>query len=467
MDRRILFLFVILGVLCFSIAFGEDTAETKSIYDRGILAEIFPESELNTAECSAEQTGELQRIEQQTTDIQPVADGKTYLTTISDAPMIRVVLSKDHEGKIPADSITITWNEDAFLGENVFPAGSRIFSAADLPSEGLSFTTKGEFSLAFDGKKDERKFTGKLYLYSVGKQLYAVNEIPLEEYVACVVPGEMPSYYPKEALKAQAVCARTYALCHRNSADEYHADVGDSVSWQVFNNVGRKASTDEAVAETAGQLMMTGARPAVLYFYSTSWGFTGRDDVWYSEPESICLKSEYLGRGKKKLRSEYDFGKYIRKADPHAWEAKEEWFRWHTAFSQEQLAALCQKYDDAVSEVISLQVTKRSSGYAALELSIDCGEKTLKISGEYDIREFLSPEGTNLVNQSETQNNRKILPSAYFMLDPVYKEGKLVKMNVYGGGLGHGAGMSQNAAKCMAEEGRDYREILASFFDIS
>ena len=53
------------------------------------------------------------------------------------------------------------------------------------------------------------------------------------------------------------------------------------------------------------------------------------------------------------------------------------------------------------------------------------------------------------------------------MLDPVYEQGSLVEMNVYGGGLGHGAGMSQNGAKRMAEAGINCKEILATFFDIS
>lgn len=467
MDRRILFLFVIFSVLCFSITLSEDTVQTQGIFDRGILADIFNRSDTRNADYSAEQTEGLQSIEQQTTDVRPLSADKTFLTTISDSPMIRVVLSKNHEGKIPADSITIYWTEDTTFGEKTYPTGSRSFTSADLPSEGLCLTSKGGLSLTFDDNLDERKFSGKLYLYPYGQQLYAVNEISLEEYVACVVPGEMPSYYPKEALKAQAICARTYALCHLKSAEEYHADVGDSVSWQVFNNAGRKESTDKAAEETKGQVIMTGNEPSDLYFYSTSCGFTGKDDVWYDEPKSVCLKSVYLGQEKKTLKSEHDFVKYITRADKHAWESEEDWFRWHTTFSQEQLVALCQKRDETVTEVISLQVTKRSSGYAAMELAIDCGEKTMKISGEYAIREFLSPEGTELTNQLEVQKDRKILPSGYFALDSVYEKGSLVKLNVFGGGLGHGAGMSQNGAKCMAEAGMSCKEILATFFDIS
>ena len=472
MNRRFLLLLVIFSVLCFYIVLSEDTVQTQGGFYQGILADIFNRSDARNDNEPLEQTDELPMIdkaanEQQSTDIRSLSAEKTSLTTISDAPMIRVVLSKNHEGKITSDSITIYWTADTTFGEKIYPADSRTFTSADLPSEGLCFTSKGELSLAFDENLDERRFSGKLYLYPYGHQLYAVNEISLEEYVACVVPGEMPSYYPKEALKAQAICARTYALYHLKSAEEYHADVGDSVSWQVFNNAGRKESTDNATEETKGQVIMTGNEPSDLYFYSTSCGFTGRDDVWYDTPKSVCLKSVYLGRKNKALRSEHDFVRSITKGDKNAWETEEEWFRWRTTFSQEQLVTLCQKHDETVTEVISMQVTKRSSGFAAMELAIDCGEKTMKISGEYAIREFLSPEGTGLTNQSEVQNGRKILPSGYFALEPVYEKGSLVKMNVFGGGLGHGAGMSQNGAKCMAEAGMSCQELLATFFDIS
>ena len=112
MDRRILFLFVIFSVLCFSIKLSEDTVQTQGIFDRGILADIFNRSDARNADYSAEQTEELQSTEQQTTDIRSLSAEETSLTTISDAPGIRVVLSKDHEGKIPSDSITIYWTED-------------------------------------------------------------------------------------------------------------------------------------------------------------------------------------------------------------------------------------------------------------------------------------------------------------------------------------------------------------------
>lgn len=93
--------------------------------------------------------------------------------------------------------------------------------------------------------------------------LYLVNELPLETYLACVVPSEMPSGYSTEALKAQAVCARTYACQELEvwAYPECEAHVDDSVSFQVYGNTDRSYSTDWAVAETAGQILTYGGEP--------------------------------------------------------------------------------------------------------------------------------------------------------------------------------------------------------------
>lgn len=452
MDRRMIFLFIVLGILCFAITLSEDTIRTSDISFQTNKGEETSVSAAETQTADSAKTVQTQ--------------GESWICTLTDVPEIRVVLSKDHSGQIMANMLTVSWSEETTVDGENYSAGSRTFGAEDIPEEGLCLQTKGKFTIDFDGCQDERVFTGKLCLYAKNQQIYAVNTLSLEEYTACVVPGEMPSYYPIEALKAQAVCARTYALRHQNGEEEYHADLGDTVSWQVFNSVGRAEKTDEAVEETRGEVILTGDEPAELYFFSTSYGFSGTDDVWNTDPVSPCLKHVYAGKGEKHLESEQDFAAYITGSDDNAWEKGEDWFRWQITFSQDQLIRLCKMRDDTVTEVTDIQITKRSSGYVATELTVSCGKKTLVISGEYDIRQFFSPNNVELTNQRETQTDRRVLPSGYFVMETVKKEGKITKTTLFGGGLGHGAGMSQNGAKGMAEAGRDYRDILATFFDI-
>ena len=79
-----------------------------------------------------------------------------------------------------------------------------------------------------------------------------INELYLEDYLKKVVPSEMPASYEKEALKTQAVCARTYAYrqIQGNTYGAYGADVDDSTSFQVYNNTQTNERTDQAVDET-------------------------------------------------------------------------------------------------------------------------------------------------------------------------------------------------------------------------
>ena len=88
-------------------------------------------------------------------------------------------------------------------------------------------------------------YEGALEVWPAEEGFYLVNELPFETYLKYVVPSEMPSGYEKEALKAQAVCARTYACKQLQSYDfpECRAHVDDSVSYQVYNNTGAAEST--------------------------------------------------------------------------------------------------------------------------------------------------------------------------------------------------------------------------------
>ena len=92
----------------------------------------------------------------------------------------------------------------------------------------------------------------------------------------------MPSGYEKEALKAQAVCARTYAWIHmqEHGLEEYGADVDDSVNYQVYQNIPPQESTTEAVQETNGQILCQNGEPVETYYFSTSAGVTSTDEIW-------------------------------------------------------------------------------------------------------------------------------------------------------------------------------------------
>src|SRR4051794_18776290 len=113
--------------------------------------------------------------------------------------------------------------------------------------------------------------------------LEVVNVVPLDQYLRGVVPSEMPDRWPAEALAAQAVAARTYALAHLQRGD---FDLYSDTRSQVYGGIrAEAASTDDAGAETAGKVVFYNDQIADTFFFSSSGGQTANvQDVWNSPP---------------------------------------------------------------------------------------------------------------------------------------------------------------------------------------
>lgn len=344
-------------------------------------------------------------------------------------------------------------------------------------------------------KEPDRKYPGTMQDYETENGWVIVNEVPLEEYLRRVVPSEMPSGYAEEALKAQAVCARTYAVWQMQeyAYPEYEAHVDDSVSFQVYNQVESQESTDQAVQETKGQIMLYEGRPVKAYYFATSCGVTTDEAIWEdADPtKTPYIEGRRTGNGslKKSLTEETVFERFIRKKHAGDLEIAEPWYRWNCYLSLAQITDNVQKWlqvrnektkdgilvkngdqwikreDCDPGEIRSVSIEKRNTGGAALEMLMEGTKETLKIRYEYNIRMFLgAPEEKIYKNDGTVKEGSPLLPSGYFVLEPVQKDGKTVGYEVYGGGLGHGAGMSQNGARILAEQGESYESILHYFY---
>ncbi|MEJ7718119.1 MAG: SpoIID/LytB domain-containing protein [Thermoleophilaceae bacterium] len=134
-------------------------------------------------------------------------------------------------------------------------------------------------------------YRGDLELRPSGAGLMAVNALAMEDYLRGVVPGESPSSWPKHALRAQAVAARSYALATDRGGGAYD-QLPDTRS-QVYAGIGvEQASTDAAIRDTAGQVLSHGGKIATTYFFSTSGGRTENvENVFYGSPPSPYLRS--------------------------------------------------------------------------------------------------------------------------------------------------------------------------------
>ncbi len=353
-------------------------------------------------------------------------------------------------------------------------------------------------------------YRGCMELLRTEDGVVLVNEVLLEEYLYSVVPSEMPRTYPAEALKAQAVSARTYAYSSMEHAGYpgYGAHVDDSTSYQVYNNILEQESTTTAVKDTYGQVLLTdGGVPAESFYYSTSCGVGSDTNVWKTTaaPTLTYIRSKALNRAAMSLAQAGDdagavqpgealmeeeaFRAFITSKNPDDFEASEGWYRWSYQAGQpdrERMLGILQKRykanknlvltwkDNAYvsEEIVSLDditdiyVEKRGMGGVADELVIETASQKIKVISEYNIRSLLCDGATKVARQDGSRiDSPNLLPSAFFIIDTVKEDGKVTGYTLTGGGFGHGAGMSQNAARHMAEEGYTAREILLYFYE--
>ena len=192
-------------------------------------------------------------------------------------------------------------------------------------------------------KELPRDYPGELIYYEEEEGWVIVNEVPLEEYLRRVVPSEMPSAYAKEALKAQAVCARTYAVWQMReyAYPEYEAHVNDSVSYQVYNHIDSQETTDQAVEATAGQIMLYGDGPVKAYYFAASCGSTTDENIWEKgdREQTPYIAGRRTGTSENiyDLTEEEAFSEFIQKKHPGDLEISEPWYRWNCYVSLEQI----------------------------------------------------------------------------------------------------------------------------------
>ena len=311
-------------------------------------------------------------------------------------------------------------------------------------------------------------YGGRLEIVEAEEGLVLINELYLEDYLKKVVPSEMPGSYEKEALKAQAVCARTYAYMQlqSNTYSQYGAHVDDSTNFQVYNNTETSRRADEAVQETYGKLLLYEGEPVSAYYFSTSCGVTADGTLWGMEPgEAPYLKSVGLqpGRPSLELTSEEDFAAFIKRSDYPSYDSSYPYYRWQVTTNASVLTA----NTDGVGQVTDVKVTSRGPGGVARTLLITGTEGEKTVTGQNAIRAALGDESLEIHRKDgKTVTGWSSLPSGFLTVEDGGTDSQGVKQfAIYGGGYGHGVGMSQNGAQAMAQSGMSCEEILQFFYD--
>jgi len=277
-----------------------------------------------------------------------------------------------------------------------------------------------------------------------GRSLTFVNRVDLESYLLGVVPRELgqvdESAY--EAIKAQAVAARTYAVRNMGRRTELGFDVYASTADQVYGGVqAERELVSRAVRETAGEVLTYGGRPIDAYYHSTCAGRTAAiDEVWNVNPVPYLVSVEDV--------------------DPRTGEAYDRAssrFRWTERWSPEQLVAtLNRTLADSlrgrrIREIEDMDVISRtqSGRVRALRIETDAGTFTV---GRDRVRWILVPPRGGILNSSK------------FDIRLERSGGEVVQIVAEGGGWGHGIGMCQVGAMGRARAGQDYHTILGAYY---
>ena len=383
-------------------------------------------------------------------------------------------------------------------------------------------------------------YRGSMEIRKTGQGFVVINELPVEEYLYGVVPSEMPVSYPMEALKAQAICARTYVYAHLESPGygEYGAHVDDSTGYQVYNNTAEKEEAIQAVQETKGEVVRLNGELVDTYYYSTSCGFGADERVWnpgeekkvsYLTATSISEtamqqeqnSAEIPGTGyftaQDMCRGDY-FHEFLHNPPETDFERQEPWYRWSItveSIDAESLQKVLKERQEAepdrilveksgnktepagsnagntgsnagnagsnagnvggnaeatgewedIGRITDICIGKRGDGGIAESLVIKGEKKTVTVLSQYNIRAVLCAGGVTAVRQDGSKVELKmLLPSAFFEIESVKEGENMIGYKLYGGGYGHGAGMSQNAARHMAEKGYTTADILLFFY---
>ena len=344
-------------------------------------------------------------------------------------------------------------------------------------------------------------YEGDLELSIVDGRILITNDLLMEDYLKKVVPSEMPSSWRIEALKSQAIAARTYAYreIYNKKYLEYGYIVDDSESSQVYNNSNEQASTNQAISETKGLTMFCGDEPIIAYYYSSSSGLTGNgNEVWIDDkviediPYLQGVNTTDCSVDTSSEESLLNFFKTINMYSPSGTSSN---FRWLVTMNKEQLRNtlnvnlplmvptykssypilengewVIKDFPSDIGAIKNVFVSERGKSGVVVSLQIEAENVTFRIINQYNIRFTIRPKdcGSTVTRYNTTSNtgkytssstNSSILTSGYFAL-----EWNGDNLSFYGGGSGHGTGMCQYSANTYAGEGKTYEEILRVFY---
>ena len=345
-------------------------------------------------------------------------------------PIIRVLISKSNNLRIRSDrSIPLTIEGKFFSSKKIKgltlknEQNRKILYFDKNKQKIYDLTSNQQFQIrSSDGRGiwvGQKRFSGRINLFVLDSEILVVNVLGIEKYLTSVVGSEMPTKWPIEALKAQAIASRTYALKQKGNN---LFDIDSTQNNQVYNGLeSRTYKTIRAVNSTRSLVLTYKNKLINALFHSSSGGMTeNSQDVW---------KNKYTY-----LSSVKDFDKN----NPN--------FRWQKKFSSNELANLFPKIG-GIRNIEILDIT--NTGRA----------KNVKLFGAYG-----SDEMSGVVLRKRLGLKSNFVRFKFFEEKLNFKSPTKKGLIVLGQGSGHGVGMSQWGAKYLASRGQNAERILKYFY---
>jgi stage II sporulation protein D len=266
-----------------------------------------------------------------------------------------------------------------------------------------------------------REYTAALDVVRNGDGLAVVNEVPLDDYVVGVLRAEAGERWPLEALRAQAIVARTYAAYHRTIAGgkPYHL-VASTVHQQYAGWVAPSSPLWTAVRDTTGQVLLWEGDVFPAFYHTESGGYT-------EDPRSVFAARNMPAL--RPVRCEFSAG------SPH--------YYWALDLRLADLAQTLKRNDVAVGSIRAIEVTERTPSLRAAVVTVHGSRGSARLRGS-DFRRMLGYD---------------TFKSTLFA---VAVDGQVAHFS--GRGYGHGVGMCQWGAKGMAEQGYTAARILEFYY---
>ncbi len=302
---------------------------------------------------------------------------------------------------------------------------------------------------------DGKAYRGTLIFTSTPNGIQVVNYVGIEDYLKSVVPSEMPSSWNIEALKTQAVCARNYTVVNKGKLSKYGFDLDDTTACQAYAGISSEnPRTTQAVEETKGIIALYEDKPANLFYYSSSGGYTEDvKNVWGSTnyPYLVSVPDPY---------------------DPLS--------KWEVKFTSSELKDKLFSVGIDVGDIKGVEVTKRTDAGRAVEVIItgSTGSYTAKLEKTRNVFGLKSSMYT-ISSSGEAVLTPKSVITEYgvekrYISRPVMTAKGIVPLETTQGspdefvftgyGWGHGIGMSQYGSKGFADNGYTYDKIILHYF---